>query len=158
MSKPKFEAEWEDFKGHVALTWDKLNDSDLLRVQGDFTELVKLISEKYGETKTAVEGKLNELYTSYLDKKNNIAKGINAVKETVQHKSEEFVSNVKEKATQFQDAAKERMKKLREESIDPAVQKSEEYIKMHPFTAVLGALGVGLLLGTIVGMMASRKD
>ena len=146
MSNPKFDSEWDGFKGHVALTWDRLSDEELLRIQGNFGELVKLIVDKYGETKQSVEEKVKNLYNTYLAKK-----------EEIQDRSQAFVENVKQKAADFQTGAKEKIQRIRDESIQPAIDKSEEYIKVHPFTAVLGALGIGVLIGGLIGVL-SRRD
>ncbi|MBL0174684.1 MAG: hypothetical protein IPP94_05365 [Ignavibacteria bacterium] len=146
MSIPKFESEWDGFKGHVAVMWDKINDEELVRIQGNFTELVALIAAKYGEQKQAVEQKLSELYRSYLAKSDDL-----------QARSKAMADTIKQKAQEFQAGAKEKIQRIREESIEPVVQKSEDYIKVHPFSAVLGALGVGLLIGGLVGFL-SRKD
>jgi ElaB/YqjD/DUF883 family membrane-anchored ribosome-binding protein len=146
MSLPKFESEWDGFKGHVAVTWDKISDDELLRIQGNFAELVKLISAKYGETKTAVEAKLTELYNAYLAKKNEL-----------QQKSQALFEALKQKAGDLQSGAKEKFQQIRDESVQPALDKSEEYIKLHPFTAVLGALGIGILIGGLIGAI-SRRD
>lgn len=146
MSGPKFASEWDGFKGHVAVTWDKISDDELLRIQGNFSELVNLISEKYGEKKHLIEDRLKQLYDSYLTKKNDL-----------ESKSQAFVDSMKQKATEFQANAREKYQKIKTESIEPAVEKSEEYIKLHPFTAVLGALGAGLLIGGIIGAL-SRRD
>jgi ElaB/YqjD/DUF883 family membrane-anchored ribosome-binding protein/uncharacterized protein YjbJ (UPF0337 family) len=146
MSLPKFESEWDGFKGHVAVTWDKLTEEELLRVQGNFAELVKIITAKYGDTKAAVEEKLKDLYNGYIGKKNDL-----------QQKSQALFDALKQKAGDLQSGAKEKYQQLRDESIQPTLDKSEDYIKLHPFTAVLGALGVGLLLGGLIGVL-SRKD
>ena len=146
MSTPKFEHEWDDFKGHVALTWDKLSNDELIRIQGNFGELVTLISSKYSEQKQVIEQKLSELYRDYLAKK-----------EDLETRSKAFADSIKQKAQEFQAGAKETMQRIKAERIEPAVQKSEEYIKVNPFTAVLGALGVGLLIGGVIGFL-SRKD
>ena len=146
MSIPKFESEWDGFKGHVAVTWDRLSEEELLRVQGNFAELVVLIGERYGEQKQAVEEKLRGLYTAYIQKKNDI-----------QNRSQQFVEGLKQKAQEFQAGAKEKIQRIRDESLEPAVEKTEEYIKVHPFTAVLGALGVGLLVGGIIGYLSKKE-
>jgi ElaB/YqjD/DUF883 family membrane-anchored ribosome-binding protein len=145
MSLPKFDTEWDGFKGHVALTWDRLSEDELLRIQGNFADLVKLIVDKYGETKAVVEEKLKALYQAYLAKK-----------EELQERSSALIDSLKQKATDFQADAKEKIQRIREESIQPALDKSEEYIKLHPFTAVLGALGVGLVIGSLIGIIARR--
>lgn len=158
MSLPRFEKEWDGFKGHVAVKWDKIPDEELLRVEGHFGNLVKLISDKYGENKTVVEAKLHELYQGYLDTRDRLAEGLSDVRENIDARSHEVAASIRERAGQYQEKAKERMQKIREENIDPAVQKSEEYIKVHPFSAVLGAFGVGILIGGVVGLLSSRKD
>ena len=145
MSAPKFESEWDGFKGHVAVTWDKISDDELLRIQGNFSELVNLISEKYGEKKQLIEERVKHLYDSYLAKKNDL-----------QSRSMAFVDSMKQKASDMQTNAREKYQKIKSENFDPAVEKSEEYIKLHPFTAVLGALGIGVLIGGIIGMMGRR--
>ena len=146
MSIPKFESEWDGFKGHVAVTWDRISDDELLRVQGNFVELVSLIADKYGEQKQNVEEKLHALYSSYSQKKADILS-----------RSQQFTDSLKHKAQEFQAGAKEKIQRIREESIDPAVEKTEEYIKVHPFVAVFGALGFGLFVGGVIGYLA-KKD
>jgi ElaB/YqjD/DUF883 family membrane-anchored ribosome-binding protein len=146
MSGPKFASEWDGFKGHVALTWDKISEDELLRISGNFNELVSLISGKYGETKQHVEERLKNLYAAYLEKKHDL-----------EGRSQAFIESVRQKASDFQSKSKERYQKIKAENIDPAVEKSEEYIKLHPFTAVLGALGVGLLIGGLVGALSRRS-
>ncbi|MDH7516221.1 MAG: hypothetical protein QHI48_10155 [Bacteroidota bacterium] len=146
MSKPTFESDWEGFKGHVALKWDRLSNEELLRIEGNFENLVNLIVEKYGETKEAVEKALNELYRSFRERKDELA-----------GRTQEIAETVKSKARELKDEARETIQRIREQKIEPAVRKSEDYIKLHPFTAVLGALGVGILIGSLLGLRG-RKD
>ena len=158
MSLPRFEKEWDGFKGHVAVKWDKIPDEELLRIEGHFGKLVNLIAEKYGEKKSVVEAKVQELYQGYLDTRDRLAEGLSDVRENLDVRSHEVAAGIRDRANLYQEKAKERMQKIREENIDPAVQKSEEYIKVHPFSAVLGAFGVGILIGGVVGLLSSRKD
>lgn len=158
MALPRFEKEWEGFRGHVAVKWDKLSDKDLLKIEGNLGDLVKLIVSKYGEDKGSVEGKVAELYTSYLDNKERIVQGIAEAREEIGERSRDLADNIRQRATDLQHNAKERVTRLREENIDPAVEKSEEYIKVHPFSAVMGAFGVGMLIGGVIGLLSSSKD
>ncbi|PLX32110.1 MAG: hypothetical protein C0600_03690 [Ignavibacteria bacterium] len=158
MALPRFEKEWDGFRGHVAVKWENISEDELLKVEGNFGELVSLIVDKYGEQKASVEAKVKEMYEGYLETKEKISQGISDVKEDIGHRSKDLADNIKEKAGEFQQTAKETISRIREENIDPAVQKSEEYIKVHPFTAVLGAFGVGMLLGGVIAAMARSKD
>lgn len=158
MSIPRFEKEWDGFKGHVVVKWDKILDEDLLKIEGNFGNLVSLISEKYGEKKSVVEVKVKELYDGYLSTRERVAEGLSDVHETLHNRAEDFAAGIKDRANVYQEKAKERINRIREENIEPAVEKSEEYIKVHPFSAVLGAFGVGLLLGGVFGLLSKSKD
>jgi ElaB/YqjD/DUF883 family membrane-anchored ribosome-binding protein len=157
MNLPKFETEWEGFQGHVAVKWDKLSTDELLRVQGNFTELATLISGKYGETKETVEKKLKDMYDAYLARKTELKKEFSELRENLQQKSEALTDKIKQQALDLQKTTKERVQKIHDENIQPAMEKSEEFIKLHPFTAVLGALGAGFILGSIFAAI-SKKD
>jgi ElaB/YqjD/DUF883 family membrane-anchored ribosome-binding protein/uncharacterized protein YjbJ (UPF0337 family) len=158
MSLPRFEKEWDGFRGHVAMKWDKLSEDDLVKIEGNLSELVTLITGTYGEKKSEVEAKLHELYESYLGAKEKISQGFNDAREDLGARTKDLTDSMKQKAASFQSGAKERMQKIREENIDPAVEKSEEYIKVHPFSAVLGAFGIGVLLGGVIALLSSRGD
>ncbi len=153
MSLPKFQSNWDGFKGQVSVKWDKLSEDELLKVEGNLSELVSLISTKYDEQKAGVEAKVSTLYKGYLQKKEQIAKSLSEVREGIEEQSNDLSESIKQRAGAFQKNATETMKKIREENIDPAVQQSEEYIKIHPFSAVMGAFGVGMLLGGIFGLL-----
>ncbi len=156
MSLPRFEHEWDGFKGHVTVRWDQLKDEELINIKGNFNDLIALISERYGEQKTVVEAKLHELYATYLETKERIAQGFTDVRDDINTRTQDFAEGVKAKAAQFQRNARDQMNKIREENIDPAIQKSEDYIKVHPFSTVLGAFGIGLLIGGIIGLLSKH--
>ena len=158
MALPRFDKEWEGFRGHVAVKWDKLSENDLLKVEGNVTDLVKMIASKYGEQRSTIEGTLAELYASYLENKERIAHGIAEAREEISERSRDFADNIRQRASDLQQNAKERVTRIREENIDPAVEKSEEYIKVHPFSAVMGAFGVGMLIGGVIGLLSRSKE
>jgi len=158
MSLPRFEKEWNGFKGHVTVKWDKIQDDELIKIEGNFGKLVNLIAERYGEQKTVVETKVKELYTSYLETREKLAEEFSEIRDTMNERTRDMTENIRSKANALQDKAKERIQTIRDENIDPAVQKSEDYIKVHPFSAVLGAFGVGMLIGGVIGLLSNRKD
>jgi ElaB/YqjD/DUF883 family membrane-anchored ribosome-binding protein len=153
---PKFETEWDGFSGYVAVAWDRLNDAELVRIQGNFSELVRLIMEKYKSSKYDIEKQLETLYTTYLETRHNMTQELKNIQNEVDHKTSEIADALKQKAAEYQAAAKEKYQELRAKSIDPALDKSEEFIKVHPFSMVLGAFGVGFLVGGIIGLLTKR--
>ncbi|MDT8322575.1 MAG: hypothetical protein RRA94_00585 [Bacteroidota bacterium] len=159
MALPRFEKEWNGFRGHVAVKWDKLSEDDLLKVEGNFPDLVTLISGRYKEQKSVVEAKLHDLYAGYLETKEKITQGVSDARADIGSRTQDLTENIREKASEFERSARDRISRIREENIDPAVEKSEEYIKVHPFSAVMGAFGVGMLIGSVIGLLTSRgKD
>lgn len=157
MDLPKFRANWDGFRGQVSVTWDKLSEDELLKIEGNLSDLVKLISDKYGEKKSVIEDKVAGMYKGYLEKKEELAKTLHEMREDIDERARSMGSNIRDRADALQKNAKEKVQRIREENIDPALEKSEEYIKVHPFTAVLGAFGIGVLLGGVIGLL-TKKD
>jgi len=58
-TKQKWEGRWEQLKGKAKQAWADLTDDDLLRVEGDYEELVGTIKTRTGESREEIEEKLN---------------------------------------------------------------------------------------------------
>jgi len=58
-TKQKWEGRWEQLKGKAKQVWADLTDDDLLRVEGDYEELVGTIKTRTGESREDIEEKLN---------------------------------------------------------------------------------------------------
>jgi len=157
MDAPRIKAEWENFKGYISMTWEKVSEQELVRLAGDLSAVVALIEEKYRDPKEKIEAKIKELFDLYLERKAQLKEEIGEIRDDLAERSSRILHGIRDKSTEYTDTAKQRIDKLRRENIDPAMDKSEEYIKLHPFTAVLGALGAGVLLGGLIGLLA-RKD
>jgi uncharacterized protein YjbJ (UPF0337 family) len=64
MYKDIFEGKWTQFKSVLKKTWNDLSDEDLEKIKGKKNDLVGLIQASYGETKEAIEQKVNKLIKS----------------------------------------------------------------------------------------------
>jgi uncharacterized protein YjbJ (UPF0337 family) len=58
----EMEGKWDQVRGRVKESWGVLTDDDLDRTEGKWDRLVGLIKEKTGESTSAVESKLRELF------------------------------------------------------------------------------------------------
>jgi len=58
-TKQKWEGRWEQLKGKAKQVWADLTDDELMRVEGDYEELVGTIKARTGESREAIEEKLN---------------------------------------------------------------------------------------------------
>ena len=58
----EMEGRWDQVRGRVKESWGVLSDDDLDRTEGKWDRLVGLIKEKTGESTSAVESKLRDLF------------------------------------------------------------------------------------------------
>ena len=65
---------------------------------------------------------------------------------------EDLQKTLQDKATQLEDLAK-----AVSQEISSLVPPAREFIKERPLTSVGAALGAGLLIGTVIGMLGSRR-
>ncbi|MAT38187.1 MAG: hypothetical protein CL946_01140 [Ectothiorhodospiraceae bacterium] len=158
MKLPKLKTEWDGFKGYVSMTWDKISDEELVRVEGSLPTLINLIEEKYHTPKEKIEQKLEELYNIYIERKQALKEDITELRQDISNRSSELLGGIRDKSEAYTRNVRTKFNNLNEEHVQPYVDKSEDYIKMHPFTAVFGALGVGVLIGGIIGLLGSSRD
>ncbi len=57
--KLKWEGRWDQLKGKAKQTWGDLTDDQLDVAEGNYDELIGKIKEQTGETREAIEEKLN---------------------------------------------------------------------------------------------------
>ncbi len=55
MNWDQVKGNWKQFQGRAQQTWGKLTDDDLQRIEGEQTELVGKIQERYGIAKEEAE-------------------------------------------------------------------------------------------------------
>lgn len=48
MNSDQLQGNWKQLKGAVKEQWGKLTDDDLVRVEGDYEQLIGKIQERYG--------------------------------------------------------------------------------------------------------------
>jgi uncharacterized protein YjbJ (UPF0337 family) len=60
MNTDQTEGKWEQVKGRFKEIWSDLTDSDLRKMKGSMQEAIGYLQEKYGDTKEAIEEKIND--------------------------------------------------------------------------------------------------
>lgn len=58
-TKQKWQGRWEQLTGRVKSIWAEITDDEVGRVEGDYERLVGVINERTGESREAIERKLN---------------------------------------------------------------------------------------------------
>lgn len=58
----QMQGKWEQARGRVKEAWGALTDDDVDRAEGNWDQLVGTIREKTGESKEAIERKLDDIF------------------------------------------------------------------------------------------------
>ena len=75
----------KEMRGEVQKMWGKLTDDELDQTKGDLTALSGIIQQRYGESKEAVQTKLNDYFENF---KEGVAKTAEKAKNAVADASE----------------------------------------------------------------------
>lgn len=89
LNEDTVKGKWKEVKGGVQKMWGELTDDDLEKAKGDLTSLSGIIQQRYGESKEAVQTKLNDYFANkWTDVKAGIAEGAEKTKNVVAEASE----------------------------------------------------------------------
>lgn len=65
MNKDILIGNWKQLRGRVKMTWGRLTDNELDKIQGRRERLVGMLQEKYGYTRQQAERSLNDFLDLY---------------------------------------------------------------------------------------------
>ena len=60
-TQQKWQGRWQQLVAKTKQVWGTLTDDDLTKAEGDYERLVGVINERTGETREAIQRKLDEL-------------------------------------------------------------------------------------------------
>jgi uncharacterized protein YjbJ (UPF0337 family) len=130
---------WNQLKGKVKQRWGQLTDDELSHVEGNFDQLVGLVQQKTGETRQNIERTLSDI--------SNQAGGA--------------FTQASEMAREYAEQAGERLRgaadQVRERTQGYA-EDAQEMVRQRPAESVAVAFGAGLIVGLLVGIVASNGD
>ena len=129
---------WKQIKGMVKERWDQLTDTDLKSFDGSVDDLVGLIQEKTGATKSEISRALDEIVGAGSSMVNRAA---SSVRDAV----ERAASNVSEGYAEISDR------------MHAGQERAERLVRRHPTESVVLALGTGLIAGIIVGLVLRAR-
>jgi uncharacterized protein YjbJ (UPF0337 family) len=61
MNRDQIAGKWDQLVGSVKQTWGSLTDDDVLRAEGSADKLYGIIQERFGDTREAIQDKLDQL-------------------------------------------------------------------------------------------------
>jgi ElaB/YqjD/DUF883 family membrane-anchored ribosome-binding protein len=106
------------------------------------------VAQAAHDLRAAAEGKMKDLAEQALAVKERALEGAAHLREITTEKAREARAVATEKAAHLREAAQEQWDDTRERAREWHTQ-AEDYVREHPTKCVLGALGVGFLIGLI---------
>jgi uncharacterized protein YjbJ (UPF0337 family) len=62
MNQDQAKGKWDQIKGRAKKAWGELTDDDIKKAEGSVDKLYGIIQEKFGDTKEAIQTKLDKLH------------------------------------------------------------------------------------------------
>ena len=62
MNQDQLNGKWDQIKGRAKKAWAELTDDDLKRSEGSVDKLFGIIQEKFGDTKEAIQAKIDRIH------------------------------------------------------------------------------------------------
>jgi len=138
-TQEKMVGNWNQIKGKVKQRWGQLTDDELAEVEGNIDQLVGLVQQKTGEARQQIE--------RFILKLNEDAGGA--------------FTQATEAARQYADQATDALRgaadQIRERGME-GYEEAQRIVRSRPAETVAVAFGAGLVVGLIVGMVASSRN
>ncbi|WPU65444.1 CsbD family protein [Peredibacter starrii] len=65
LSEEQFRGKWKEIKGGIRNLWGRISDDELEQLKGNLHKVSGLVEERYGETRTEIKSKLDQLMDSF---------------------------------------------------------------------------------------------
>lgn len=76
LNEETIKGKWKEIKGEILTQWGKMSDDELDKSSGNMVSIAGLIQQRYGAKKEEVQEKLNNIFSKFSDKteeiKNNL--------------------------------------------------------------------------------------
>jgi len=130
---------WNQLKGKVKQRWGQLTDDELSHVEGNFDQLVGLVQQKTGESRQNIERTLSEF-------SDQAGGAFTQATETAR----QYAEQAGEKLRGAADQVRQRTQGYAEDA--------QAMVRSRPAESVAVAFGAGLIVGLMVGIVASSGD
>jgi uncharacterized protein YjbJ (UPF0337 family) len=130
---------WNQLKGKVKQHWGQLTDDELSEVEGNVDQLIGLVQQKTGDARQNIEKVIRGF-------SKDAGSGFTQVTETA-----------RQYANQATEALRGAGDQLRERGMHQ-YEDAQEMVRRRPAEAVAMAFGTGLVVGLVVGLMASSRN
>lgn len=142
-NREQIRGQWNEVKGRLKEHWAQLTEDDLMRAEGSADQLVGVVQQKTGATKSEVE--------RFIDSVLGNGNFREQAAETVQH----YAETAQSAASDAADYARENYRRLASQS-DDYRQKVVETVRSRPGESLAIAFGLGIAAGALF-FLGNRK-
>jgi len=150
MTRQELEGHWNEIRGRLRERWSQLTDDELNEAYGDAEQLVGVIQQKTGQSRSEIENFIEE----------SMAESSSQYEQT-KRKASKLAGQVQDRAREYANQASESFNQQYEQAshaMQDGYQQMEEAVRQRPFESVLTTFGVGLVAGVIVGLTCGRRS
>jgi len=138
LNQQTLQGNWNEIRGKLRTKWGQLTGDDVQSFNGNVDQLVGMIQRKTGETRSAVEGFLEELTSS----------GSSTIAQATEQAREYATQFAHETSKRAQDAA---------QSMRKGYEEAEHMIRERPGESAAVCFGAGMVLGIVLGLMLRSR-
>ncbi|MEQ9409341.1 MAG: CsbD family protein [Fuerstiella sp.] len=138
ITQQELQGNWNQLKGVLQDRWGQLTDEDLSRAKGSVDQLVGVIQQKTGATRTDVESCCQNALR-------NGAAGLADAAEQVRS----YASELETAAQKQYDHASE--------ALNDGLEYAQETVRRRPTESVVVCFGAGLIAGAVLGLMLRNR-
>jgi len=138
-TQEKVQGNWNQMKGKVKQKWGQLTDDELAEVEGNIDQLIGLVQQKTGQAREQIERVLRDI-------SDQAGVSFTAATETAREYAGQAAEQLRGAAEQMRDRTME------------GYEQAQDFVRRRPAESVAVAFGTGILLGIVVGLIASSRD
>lgn len=170
--KQELQGRFHDIKGRVRNQFGELTDDDFERAGGNVEHLVGIIQERTGRARREIENFVNQAISEgktmakqATETAKNVAnQGVEAARgvagqagDTARTMANQATDAARNVASQAGETLREGYEQISRQARD-GYEQAESMIRRSPGESILVALGAGLVVGAILGMLISRPQ
>ena len=149
MTRQELEGHWNQVKGSLREKWADLKGDDLDAAYGDMEQLIGIVQEKTGKTRSEIENFVEDI----------IAEG-SAQADSATDKVRHYASEVRNQAEQYTHDASEYAKNQyanASHAVQDGYENVQGVVRKNPLESIAVTFGAGLIAGVIIGLTSSRR-
>lgn len=156
VTREEIQGKWNQVKGRIQERWGQLTDDDLSRAQGNTDQLVGVIQQKTGESRSEIERFIDQAVAGGTSA---VRKAADTAREYAQRASEAVSGATQRASTTARNTGSSVRSGYDQASVQmqQGFEQAEEMVRTKPLESIAMAFGVGLISGVVVSLVLKSR-